>query len=82
MAKQKPVTLFSTYESTSIGKMNLNVQFYTYDDVKSIYITKLLCIGPATDLDDFKYVMIEPTIDAVSKVSVFIGNKKYKEDFI
>lgn len=38
--------------------------------------------GPATDLDDFRDIVIEPTIDAVTKMSIFIGNKKYKEDFI
>lgn len=37
---------------------------------------------PATDLDDFKNIFIEPTIDAVSKMSVFLGDRKYKEDFI
>lgn len=39
-------------------------------------------LGPATDLDDFRDIVIEPTIDAFSKMSIFIGNKKYKEDFI
>ncbi|XP_055298279.1 general transcription factor 3C polypeptide 1 isoform X2 [Sitodiplosis mosellana] len=56
MAKRKPITLFSKYESVKTG--------------------------PATDLDDFRNIVIEPTIDAVTKMSIFIGNKKYKEDFI
>lgn len=54
--KQKPVTLFSKYESFDIGS--------------------------ATALDDFKNIIIEPNIDAVTKMSIFIGRKKYKEDFI
>lgn len=54
--KQKPVTLFSKYESFDIGA--------------------------ATILDDFKNIIIEPNIDAVTKMSIFIGRKKYKEDFI
>lgn len=39
-------------------------------------------IEPATDLDDFKSIVIEPTLDAVSKMSIFIGDRKYKDDFI
>lgn len=37
---------------------------------------------PATDLDDFKSIVIEPTINAISRMSIFIGDRKYKEDFI
>lgn len=39
-------------------------------------------VEPATDLDDFKSIVIEPTIDAISKMAIFIGDRKYKEDFI
>lgn len=39
-------------------------------------------IGAVTDLDDFRNIVLEPSIDAVTKMSIFIGNKKYKEDFI
>lgn len=42
----------------------------------------LIISGPATELDDFQDIVIEPTIDAVTKMTIFIGNKKYKEDFI
>lgn len=38
--------------------------------------------GSATDLDEFDDVIVEPTVDAVTRMSVFIGDKKYKEDFI
>lgn len=33
-------------------------------------------------MNEFEEIMIEPTIDAVTKMSTFIGDKKYKDDFI
>lgn len=39
-------------------------------------------IEPATYLDAFNEVIIEPTVDAITKMTIFIGDKKYKQDFI
>lgn len=41
-----------------------------------------ISIEPATYLDAFDEVIIEPTIDAVTKMTIFIGDKKYQKDFI
>lgn len=79
MAKQKPITLFSKYESVKTGNNKNSEKKHT-----EIRLMVFVCsfLGPATDLDDFQDIAIEPTIDAFSKLSCFIGTKKYKEDFI
>lgn len=54
-----------------------------YDiELTIIIIHFIRCIESTTMLDDFKSVFIEPTLDAVTKMTIFIGSKKYKEDFI
>lgn len=80
MAKRKPVTLFSKYESVKLGKKILKLIEHFMNQLFIFPLRSVL--GPATDLDDFRDIVIEPTIDAFSKMSIFIGNKKYKEDFI
>ncbi|XP_031625024.1 general transcription factor 3C polypeptide 1 [Contarinia nasturtii] len=64
---------FGCITKTTMTKRKKVTLFSKYQSVST---------GPATDLDDFKDIVIEPTIDAVVKMSIFIGNKKYKEDFI
>lgn len=64
---------FGCLTKLSLSKRKPVTLFSNYDDFN---------IKPATSLDDFKEIFIEPTIDAVTKMSIFIGNKKYKEDFI
>lgn len=78
IAKRKPVTLFSTYEDLKLG------MYFSHHVVKML-IAKVFCFSSAetaTELDAIENIIIEPYIDAVTKMSVFIGDKKYKEDFI
>lgn len=76
MNNKKPVNLFSEYESVTLGKLTFLLHF------KCKILRFYVLLGPATELDDFENIFIEPTIDAVTKMTIFIGNKKYKEDFI
>lgn len=46
------------------------------------YFSLFVIAGPSTDLDDFDEIVVEATADAVTRMSIFIGDKKYKEDFI
>lgn len=75
-------SLFSTYESSEIREYLIQaIDGLKVDNVANVNIF-LSITGPATDLDEFEDIIIEPSVDAVTRMAVFIGDKKYKEDFI
>lgn len=77
--KRAKVLLFSTYQPTEIGTICADFRLQPY---KLIEALSTVFAGPASELNGFGEIMIEPTIDAVTRMSVFIGDKKYNDDFI
>lgn len=78
--KRKPITLFSTYDHIKTGSLSfsfLETQFTEKKNTNNFFFLAL-----PTQLDSLEDIFIEVTIDAVTRMSTFIGDRKYKEDFI
>lgn len=78
MRKQSVTTMWSAYESPVIGKLSsMPVKFIFHVSLSHFLHTEL-----ATDLDSNDSVFVEVMPDALIKLSLFIGDKKYSTDFI
>lgn len=81
ISKQKQASLWSTYQPQVIGKIAspyLKNKFWVYKTVFFFFFS----LEMATDLDSIEKVFVQVQPDALTKMSLFIGDKKYTADFV